>query len=439
MRVLFTTWAWPSHYFPMVPLAWALRAAGHEVLMTSQPELAPTMLSSGLPVVPVGRDLDVAAVHRAASDEVKPPRPAGRPRRKAERISDHLAIDGVTKAESLRARALLTLRDLEIDAQAVFRTIRATRPAARATNMSLYGEVAEAMVDDLLALARSWRPDLLVFDPLTYAGPLVAQVIGVPAVRSLFGPDVTYFTNAGEVLGMGPLMARFGVEELNLLGVSSVDPCPPSLQFSDAIAPTPRIRVRYVPYNGLSEIPAWLCEEPERPRICLTWGTSMARMIGEQAFLPAALLEGGAKLAAERDAELVLAITAAQRALLPDLPGSVRVVESVPLQALLPTCQAIIHQGGAGTMLTALVSGLPQILLTQMPDQAANAINLVTAGAGQTLAVQGLDASTVLAAGHDLLDDAAYRTAAQRLRQQIQEQPTPSEVVDQLIELARPT
>ncbi|HZN74657.1 MAG TPA: glycosyl transferase family 28, partial [Micromonosporaceae bacterium] len=47
MRVLFTTFAWPSHYFPMVPLAWALQAAGHEVRMTSQPELLPTMRRSG--------------------------------------------------------------------------------------------------------------------------------------------------------------------------------------------------------------------------------------------------------------------------------------------------------------------------------------------------------------------------------------------------------
>ena len=73
MRVLFTTWAWPSHYFPMVPLAWALRAAGHEVRMTSQPELLPAMLASGLPATAVGTDLDVAAIHRAAVEKVEAP------------------------------------------------------------------------------------------------------------------------------------------------------------------------------------------------------------------------------------------------------------------------------------------------------------------------------------------------------------------------------
>jgi UDP:flavonoid glycosyltransferase YjiC (YdhE family) len=437
MRVLFTTWAWPSHYFPMVPLAWALRAAGHEVRMTSQPELLAVMLGSGLPATAVGSDLDVAAVHRGAMEAVRPARrgSAGHPRRRVDRVSEHLAGE-LDKADMLLLGAFLTLRELEVEAQSVFRTIRAERAAAKESNMSLYGEVAHAMVDDLLALARSWRPDLVVFDPLTYAGPLVAKLIGVPAVRNLFGPDVTYFTNAGEVLGLGNLLNRFGLDDLDLLGTASVDPCPPSLQFSDAIVPARRIRTRYIPYNGLSEVPRWLEEPPERPRICLTWGTSMARMLGDRAFLPSELLLGCAKLADERDADLVLAITAAQRDLLPELPPSVRVVESVPLQALLATCVAVIHQGGAGSMLNALVHGLPQIVLTQMPDQAANAIKLVTAGAGRTMAVAGLDASAVLAAGHDLLDDPAYRLAAQRLRQEMLEQPAPAAVIGELEALA---
>ena len=88
-------------------------------------------------------------------------------------------------------------------------------------------------------------------------------------------------------------------------------------------------------------------------------------------------------------------------------------------------------------MLGGLVAGLPQLLLTQMPDQAANAINLVGAGAGRTLPVNALDASSVRDAGHDILDDPAYRTAAQRLRQEMLGQPTPAEIVGQLESLAR--
>ena len=41
---------------PMVPLAWALRAAGHDVRVAVQPSFAATVTSAGLTAVPVGRD-----------------------------------------------------------------------------------------------------------------------------------------------------------------------------------------------------------------------------------------------------------------------------------------------------------------------------------------------------------------------------------------------
>jgi UDP:flavonoid glycosyltransferase YjiC (YdhE family) len=121
--------------------------------------------------------------------------------------------------------------------------------------------------------------------------------------------------------------------------------------------------------------------------------------------------------------------------MLRDLPSNVRVVESVPLDALLPTCQAIIHQGGAGTTFTALRNGLPQIVLTQLVDQAANACRLAACGAGRTRPVSGLGSADVVAIGHELLDQPGYRAAAENLRQEILDQPSPAEVVRELAAL----
>jgi UDP:flavonoid glycosyltransferase YjiC (YdhE family) len=439
MRVLFTTWAWPSHYFPQVPLAWALRCAGHEVRMTSQPELLTTMLNSGLPAFTVGRDVDVAGIFRAANGRVRAatrPATAGTHRRRAETIADRLMPGSLGRTELMRLRAVLTLRDHEAEAISLYREVRAARPAGRETNLSLYGEIAETMVPDLLEFGRWWRPDLVVYDPISYAGPIVARLLGVPAVRHLFGPDVTYFGVGSEVACLRPLLDRLGLADVDLLGDATVDPCPPSLQFAPELVPVPRLGMRYVPYNGLSAVPDWVCRDPERPRICLTWGTSTARLVGDDGFVPESLLHGCAKLAAERGAELVLAITAAQRPLLPELPAGVQVAESVPLQVLLPTCAAVVHQGGAGTMLTALLSGLPQLVLTQLPDQAANAHNLLAAGAARTMATAAADAAAVFEAGWDLLDDPAYRAAAQRLGQEIADQPAPADLVEPLRALA---
>src|SRR5256885_12296874 len=81
MKVLFTTWAWPSHFFPMVPLAWALRSAGHEVRIASGPELERTIRDAGLPAVAVGGPVDIAGPHRAQHHDslrTHPPRPTTR-------------------------------------------------------------------------------------------------------------------------------------------------------------------------------------------------------------------------------------------------------------------------------------------------------------------------------------------------------------------------
>jgi hypothetical protein len=315
--------------------------------------------------------------------------------------------------------------------------VQATRLPTQRRNLSLYGEVADVMADDLVAYARRWRPDLVVFDALTFAGPLAAKAIGVPAVRHLFGPDVSYFTLPLENDLLGPVVERFGLDEVSLLGALSVDPCPPSLQFAADVAPVARMPMRFVPYHGLSEVPRWVWQRPERPRICLTWGTSTARLVGDHAFLPAPLVRAGAKLAAERGAELVLAVTAAQRQLLPDLPDGVRVAESVPLQALLPTCELVVHQGGAGGMFTGVLCGLPQLVVPQLPDQVQNANHLAASGAGLSVHVDEADEEAVYAAGRRLLAEPSFAAAARRLRQETLDLPGPADLVDDLVALAK--
>jgi UDP:flavonoid glycosyltransferase YjiC (YdhE family) len=428
MRVLFTTWAWPSHYFPMVPLAWALRSAGHDVLMTSQPDLLPTMRASGLPHTAVGRDYDVTADHGVSDETTVEPAPArpSRSRPPAGEVAGGLLGD---LAAARLAHGSATTEAIDAEARAMFETIWAVRSANRRSGLAVYGPVAEAMVDGLLAQARAWRPDLVVYDPLTHAGPVVARLLGVPAVRHLFGPDITSYLTARGGAGLGPMLDRLGLDDVDLVGTATVDACPPGLRIDAA---TRRLAMRYVPYNGPSEVPSWLLEPPDHPRICLTWGTSTDRLAGRRAFLPDEVVLACTKLADDRDAELVLAITPRQRDLVPDLPAGIRVVESVPLDALLPTCRAVIHQGGAGTMLTAVRHGVPQIIVAQLVDQAANACRVVAAGAGRTRAAADLTAAALLGLGHDLLDLPGYAAAARTLRRQMLDQPAPADLVTDL-------
>ena len=64
MRVLFTTSNWAGHWFCLVPLGWALQAAGHEVRVTCAPAQAAAIGQAGLTPVPVTADADMMVVGR---------------------------------------------------------------------------------------------------------------------------------------------------------------------------------------------------------------------------------------------------------------------------------------------------------------------------------------------------------------------------------------
>jgi UDP:flavonoid glycosyltransferase YjiC (YdhE family) len=389
MRVLFATWALSAHFNPMVPLGWALRAAGHETLVASHPAFAPTIARAGLPALPAGPDFDLDA-------EVRAETAAGR------------WYDESLTEEEVRLRH----RDL-IGLQAPRRS-------------------AEVMADDVVSFARYWRPDLVVFEPTSFVGPLVARLLGVPAVRHLWTADFTAGLDLVERRLLGPLFARFGLDEIGVLGDLTLDPCPPRLEVADDL---PRQPIRYIPYNGRSVLPPWLREPPSRRRVCVTWGGSMtgAEMRDRMAHVPRVV-----RALAGLDVEVVVAVLESQRELFTELPANVRSVGPVPLHLLLPTCDAIIHQGGGGTLMTALVGGLPQLVVPSFPDQAFSARQLAATGAGRYLpGGETVTAATVAEHAGILLEDGRYRAAARELQAEALALPPPADVVPILEQLAR--
>jgi UDP:flavonoid glycosyltransferase YjiC (YdhE family) len=394
MKVLMTSWAWPSHYLPMVPLGWALRAAGHEVRVASQPALAPVITDSGQVAVATGPDLDHSGVHR--------------------RVMGGLGLDSVPHAPAPGA----TMAGWRPDSRDRVRRV-----------FAVFAAYSEAMLDDLWAYARAWRPDLVVFDPTTMAGPVVAAALGVPAVRHIHGVDVTY--QARDVVAdlMAPLSARLGLGVVDPLGTATVDPCPPSMQ---SPAEVTRLTTRYVPYNGPAVLPDWLREPPRRPRVCLTWGTSTTRIAGRHLFAPPVVLAGLRDL----DLDVVVTVTGADADLLTDLAPNVRVVRALPLHLLLPHCAAIVHQGGNGTLLTGAWHGRPQLVLPQLPDQTFHTGRFVATGAGLSLAPDEVTPASVRAAVTDLLGDPSYAAAATRLRAEMAATPPPARLVPRLAALA---
>jgi UDP:flavonoid glycosyltransferase YjiC (YdhE family) len=407
MRVLFTTWAQTGHYQPMVPLAWALRAAGHEVVVATHPAFAPVVTGSGVPALPVGPDIDVPAElrRRAAPPSSSPP--------SSSQPSPGGAVTGTATA--------VRTRDL---------------PESRGGREILHIIVdgCAAMIDDALDYARAWRPDLVVFEPTGLVGPLVAELLGVPAVRLLWGPDFTAGLQriAGKL--MAPVLDRFGLSDLDVTGQVTLDPCPPRLRLpANAPDTVRREPMRFVGYHGPMTMPRRLLDPPARPRVCVTGGATLHTVGLRDAYLVPRIVRALAGF----DVEVVVAAVPAQRELFDDLPDNVVHFGPVPLVGLLPTCAALIHHGGSGSTMSAVVSGVPQLVVTSQPEAVYNARQVAAAGAGLHLPDEEASIDLVPGCVSTLLDDPGPATAAHRLRAEALALPGPVEAVGFLTRLAR--
>ncbi|WP_433254694.1 nucleotide disphospho-sugar-binding domain-containing protein [Streptosporangium sp. CA-135522] len=380
MRVLCVS-SWPTHYYPMVPLAWALRSRGHEVRVAVPPAHAGTVVASGHLAVPVGEDVDITELFKR---DIQP-------------------LIGNDDPEVRRRRTLAAI--------------------------GVFVSVAEAMAAEAVPFARSWRPDLVLHEPTAFAGPLIAGILGVPAVRHLWGPDGTSAGPGGggrmDIPSLRRLAERYGLADLDPMGDVSVDPCPPSMQ---AQVELERLAMRYVPYNGAASAPRHLLEPSGRTRVCVTWGVSTAALAGSELFLAPRVVEALAGL----DAEIVVAVNSATRELLGEPGGNVRIVESVPLHMLLPTCAALVHQGGGGSMLTAVAGGVPQLVIPQLPDQRFSARQLAGTGAGRHLPGEEAEPDAIRAGVEALLTEPAHLDAARRLQRENDDRPSPLEVAQRL-------
>nr|BAC57037.1 glycosyltransferase [Micromonospora griseorubida] len=410
MRVLLTSFAHNTHYHGLVPLAWALRSAGHEVRVASQPALAETITESGLTAVPVGTDHLIVQTRIQMAGEPRPTHPA---------FQFHEARTGAFDWEdALGLDTLLT---------------------------AFYYAVVnnDAMIDDMVSFARSWRPDLVLWEPTTYAGPVAARASGAAHARVLWCPDVVGSARR-KFLALqeqehparreDPLaewltwtLARYGctfAEEVTV-GQWTVDPTPPSLRLPTGL---PTLGMRYVPYNGRSVVPDWLRTPPRRPRVCLTLGVSAREVLGGDGVSVADLVNGLADL----DIELVATLDTAQREELGRLPENVRLVDFVPMHVLLPTCSSIVHHGGAGTYATAVNYGVPQVMVAELWDAPVKARAVEKLGAGVFVPPAELTTDRVREAVERTLTEPSFAQAAAARPPCRLAEPSPAALVPQL-------
>jgi UDP:flavonoid glycosyltransferase YjiC (YdhE family) len=137
---------------------------------------------------------------------------------------------------------------------------------------------------------------------------------------------------------------------------------------------------------------------------------------------------------------VVVAVADAQHtrlAGLSTLPANVRLAQAeLALHVVLPTCQALVQQGGAGTTMTALACAVPQLVLPQVSDQHFNAQRLAATGAGTHLPCEQATPEAIRDRVADLVGASHWAQAAQHMQRLIHARPSPAELVDALERLA---
>ncbi|HEX8628063.1 MAG TPA: nucleotide disphospho-sugar-binding domain-containing protein [Catenuloplanes sp.] len=363
MRVLFVSAPLLGHVFPVVPLARAVRAAGHEVLVATAAE-ALRVRAAGLPVADIG------------------------PGFRFDRIARRVML-----RHPLIARAEL-----------------AGTAGTRGVGL-LFGTVNEEIVDPVGTVADRFRPDLIVYEPLAVAGAVAAARRDIPAIRqenNLFDGAVLVDATAQ------PALRRHRVDGLPE-PAAVLQIAPPALVGERTGWP-----MRHVPYSGGGDLPGWLAERPARPRIAVSRSTVAGPGSGG--------VMGAVVAVAERvDAEIVL--VRPEPRLARRLPANVRAVDWVPLDLLLTTCAGLVHHGGAGTVLGALVAGVPQLVVPGPGDRRHNASIVQRAGVGLAVPARAIGADTL----HRLCLEPGLLAGARAVQAQIAARPDPSAVAARLL------
>ncbi|MEV6602595.1 nucleotide disphospho-sugar-binding domain-containing protein [Kutzneria sp. NPDC051319] len=375
MRILITTSPGLGHILPTISFAHAARAAGHEVLYATGGSVD-AVSDAGLQVVDASPGTDYREIFMGL---------------------------GARMGEQMTAAR----NDLQ-------RTVEVA--------LRMFAKVSEPTLETVVRVAEKWQPDVIVHTPMQAAGQLAAGKLGVPLVMLNLG--------MGQDRGLSDMrkatyeelheyFERHGVAEAPAPAVR-FDVTPPSVR-GEAEQPADVWSMRYVPYNGGSVLPEWLLDKPDRRRVLITLGTVVPGFgLG--------MLEPIVAAASKVDAEFVLALGDVDISSLGELPGNVRPVGYLPLGMLLSSCDAAIHHGGAGTTMTTVDAGIPQIVVPQGADQFINADTVQANGLGQRAVVADVDVALI----ERLLGDEQWQANARKIRSELHAMPSPVDVVDRL-------
>lgn len=289
----------------------------------------------------------------------------------------------------------------------------------------------KAKCEDLIAVAASGiRPDVIVRDPTDVAAVVAAEVLRIPCVTlgfSEFIPpsswDILLGSALDEVRSCWEVDGDPRWERMHPSGYFNL--VPEVFRENREMVPG-EWPLRPVCQQAFEAPPpaAWLDQLPVRPTVHVTLGTAynyhiqlMANLLDWLSQLPISVIG-----TAGPDADLQAFDSVADR-------HNVYLTDYVPLELVLPHCDAVVTAGGFNTVIGALQFGLPMLVLPLGADQPRNAGRVASLGAGVSLEPAAADRDTVTRVVLDLIAQPSYRVIASRLQERIERMPGPDEAV----------
>ena len=285
------------------------------------------------------------------------------------------------------------------------------------------------MYDDLSEAARN--ADVVVSHPLSFAAPIICEQRGLPWAASVLAP-LSFFSGQDPPLAVAhPTLAAVHrrwptvVRPLNVIGqrmahgwsrpvgdlrvalglprgrnpmsrgqfsphlnlaLFSSELARPQCDWPPNTIITGRVRHDLV-HGGLSEDVEVFLDAGDPP-VVFTLGTSAVGLPRAEHFYD---VSAAAARALGRRAILLVGRTPENRPA--TLSGDILVAEWAPHSELFPRAAAVVHQGGAGTLHSALAAGRPMIVVPFAYDQPDNAARAARLGVARVIYPQHYSAS----------------------------------------------
>jgi len=255
-------------------------------------------------------------------------------------------------------------------------------------------------VEEILAVARTFRPDLLVIDAMMGAAFVAAGRLGLPTVALVHVRYAPFVNIWGDGLMHTSTLGLLSRADLVLaLTAPDFDDLPHALPANTTFV-GPILAPAGATTAGLPEL-----LQPGPPWVLVSLSTTAQH---QHKALPTILEAVGAlPVRALLTLGGVLPVEAVT------VPGNVLVRSFVPHDRVLPHMSAVVCHGGLSTVTTSLAHGVPLVCIPQGRDQPGNADRVRACGVGEAVSPDA-NAAEIADSLSRVLNDGASRAAARR-------------------------